>query len=233
MQRDGGFPAAGRALHQQVLRKRMADHDVLLRLDGGDDLPQPVGGDAAQHALQICLLGDDAAVEQADQLPLFHGQHPFEGQLTLDAPVRRLIIHPADLAGVVQVGGGGTPVHHDGSQCDGIQHTPAAQIPGLRLLPGRREVQPGEVCLAGSHAQLPQTVQLVAEAVHGDLDLFVRILLHPHVHTLSGLRAGQGFDLGDLPVDGVAGLQEMKVLLLRCRMVRQADWFHFFPFPTE
>ena len=104
MQRDRRLAAARRSLHQQVGVQRMADHDVLLRLDRGDDLTKPVRGDAAQHALQVRLLGDDPAVKQADQFPLPDGQHPFQGQFPLYPSVRRLVIHLSDLPGVVQVG---------------------------------------------------------------------------------------------------------------------------------
>ena len=132
MQRDGGFAASRRALHHQMGVQGMADHDVLFRLDGGHNFPQAVCGDAAQYALEVRFLGDDAAVEEADQFPLLHGQHPLQGQFALHAAVRRLVIHLSDLAGVIEIGDRRTPIHYDGCQRHGIQHAPTAQVPGFR-----------------------------------------------------------------------------------------------------
>ena len=220
VQGDRRLPASRRPLDQQVRAQRGADHDVLLRLDRGDDFPQPVRGYAAEHALQVGLLRNDPAVEQAGKLPSAHGEHPFQGQLALHAAVRRLIIHLSDLAGVIEVRHRGPPVHHDGIQRFGIEHAPAPQVPRLRAFSGRNEIQPREIGLARGHAQLAQPVQLRPEDLEGHLFLLVGVLLHLHVHVLTGFRAGQFLHLPDFPVDGVAGGLEPEILFLRGRMVR-------------
>ena len=221
MQGDGGFTASGCALDQQIGIQGMTDHNVLFRLDGGDDFPQAVCGNAPQHSLQVCFLGDDPAVKEADQLPVLYRQHPLQGQVACYMPVRGFVIHLPDLAGVIQVCNGGAPVHDHRRQRHRIQHAPAAQIPGFRSLPGGGKVQPGEVCLAGGHGQLPQPVQLIAEALDGHLLLFIRIFLHPDVHDSACLCPGQFFHLGNFPVNGIAGLLKVLKLFPGGGMVRQ------------
>ena len=177
--------------------------------------------------VEVCLLGDDAAVEKADQPAFPDGQHPLQGQLAFHTAVRGLIVHRADLPGVVEVGGGRPPVHNDGVQRDRVQDAPASDIPGFRFATGGCEVQPGEVGLAGGHVQLAEPVELRLEALEGDFLLFVRVLLHLHVHAHAGFRAGERFHFPDFPGDRVAGCLEMKELRLRGRMIRQSFQVRF------
>ena len=184
---------------------------------------QAVCGDAAQHALEIGLLGDDPAVKQADQFPFLYGKHPLQRQFAFHATVRRLIIHLSDLAGVVQIRDRGAPVHHNRSKRDRVKDAPAPQVPGFRAASGRREIQPGEVRLAGGHSQLTKPVKLGGETLDGYFLLFIRVLLHPDVHAFPGLRAGERLNLGDFPVDRIAGLLKMQIFFFRSRMIRQFD----------
>ena len=228
VQGNGGLSASRRPLHQQIPVQPVADHDVLLRLNRGDDILQPVRGDAAQHLLQVGLLGNDSRVKNAQQLPAPDVHHPFQRQLAPDLPVRGGVVHGADLAGVVKVRRRGPPVHHHRVQGSRIQHAPAPQVVGFRGCSGRGEIQPGKVCLLPGHGQLVQPVQLRPEQLHGHLFLLIRILLHLHVHAFPGLCPGHGFHLGDLPPDGVAGLLQVQVFLPCVRMLRKSGLFHSF-----
>ena len=215
VQGDGGFSASRGTLYQQVCGERMTDDDVLLRLDGGYDLTEPVRGDTAQDLLKIGFLGNNAAVEQTDKFPLPDGQHSLQGQLALHVSVRRLIVHFSDLAGVIQVRNGGAPVHHNRSQRSRIQNAPASQIPGFRRAAGGSEIQPGKVGLPGGHGQLTQPVQFGLEQLEVYLLLIVRYNVCMHIHFLAGLCPGEGFHFPDFPVNGVPSLLKMKILFLR------------------
>ena len=226
MQGDGGFAAAGGALDHEMDREGMADDDILLRLDGADDILQAVGGDAAQDLLEISLLGDDAGIEKADELTAADGEHALEGELAPDATVRCFVIHGADLAGIIEIGHGGAPVHDDRREGYGIEHAPAAQIPGFRLFAGGDEIQAGEISLAGGQMQLAEAVELDAEELDGDFLLLIRIFLHLHIHAFAGFGAGERLDLPDFAVDGIAGFEEMAVFFQGGRMIRQNGFFH-------
>ena len=233
MEGDSGFPAARRALDHQIRIQRMANDDILLRLDGVHYILQAVGGHAAQRILQIILLRDDVAVEEAEQTAAPDGQHPLQRQFSADLSVGRFIIHGADLAGIIEIGNRGAPVHDHRIQRDRIQDAPAAQIPGFRRAAGRDEIQPGKKGLGGSQTQLAEPVQLNLKQLHGHLLLLIRILLHLYVRALPGLRAGQGFQVGDFTVDHVAGPLKTAEFFFRIRMIGKICLFHISPFDGE
>ena len=226
MQGDGGFAAARHALHDQRRLHGMADHEVLLCLNGGDNLSKLVRGHLPQHALQIRVLTDYAAVEQAQQLPVMDGKHPLEGHFTFHRAVRCGVGHGAELPRIIQVRHGGAPVHHHRIEAGAGHHAPAAQI--VRLLRAARgdEVQPRKIGLMGGLAQLSQGVQLHAENVqryqlvhgcvlrHGDLPVFLRAY------------AGFLFQLVDFRRDHVAGGLQMRVFRRAFGMVGKRSRGH-------
>ena len=197
----------------------MANHQVLLRLYGGDDFPQLVRGDLSQHALQIGVLAHHPAVEQAQQFPVADGEHALEGQFSRYRAVRRGIGHGADLPGIIQVRHRGAPVHHHRVKLRGGHHPPAAQVVGFRLAPRRDEVQPGKVRLMGRQAQLVQGIQLHAEDVQGDDLVHGGVLGHGHHALFLRAHAGFRFQLADFPADDVAGLLQVLVFCLALGMI--------------
>ena len=160
-------------------------------------------------------------------------QHPFEGQLSLDAAVRRLIVHFADLTGIIQVGNGRPPVHNHRAQRSRIQDAPAAKIPGFRRAAGGNEIQPGKIGLTGGHMQLAKPVQPGFEKLKGDLLLIIRSDVCMHIHFHAGFGPGERLHIPYFTVDFIAGDLKMKIFFFRGRMIRQCDGFHFFSFPGK
>ena len=178
MQGDGGFAAARHALHDQRRLHGMADHEVLLCLNGRDDLSKLVRGDLPQHALQIRVLTDYAAVEQTQQLPVMDGEHPLEGHFTFHRAVRCGVGHGADLPRIIQVRHGGAPVHHHRVKAGAGHHAPASQIVRFLRTARRNEVQPRKIGLMRGLAQLAQDIQLHAENVQRYQLVRARVLRH-------------------------------------------------------
>ena len=76
-------------------------------------------------------------------------------------------------------------------------------------------VQPGEVCLADGHGELPQSVQLGFEQLEVYLLLVIGNNVRVNVHLFAGFCPGEGFHFPDLPVNGITGLLKMKIFFLR------------------
>ena len=173
VQGDGGFAAARYALYAQGRKGVETDHRILLRLNGGDDLPQSGGGHLAQRVGQVFFLPGQPGVLHVFQLPVGDGEHALQAQFAFDPAVRGLVADPADLARIVQVGDRASPVRDPNLIGGRFQHAPAAQIDGTffsglqvaqhRCIGVRHEIQPGEIGLTAAQTQLVQAAQLVSD----------------------------------------------------------------------
>ena len=219
VQRVGGFAAARYALNDQRLAGGMPDDQVLLCLNGGNNLPQLVRGNLPQHALQVGILAHHAAVEQPQQIAVPHGKHALERQLPRHGAVRRRIGHGAGLPGVVQVGHRGPPVHHHRVEIGRGHNPPTPQIMGFRLSARGGEVKPCKIRLVSRQPQLMQGIQLHAEDVQGDDFVHGGILGHGDHAVFFRPYAGFFLQLAKFPVDDVAGLLQMRVLCLALGMI--------------
>ena len=226
MQGDGGFAAARHALHDQRRLHGMADHEVLLCLNGRDDLSKLVRGELPQHALQIRVLTDYAAVEQTQQLPVMDGEHPLEGHFTFHRAVRCGVGHGADLPRIIQVRHGGAPVHHHRVKAGAGHHAPASQIVRFLRTARRNEVQPRKIGLMRGLAQLAQDIQLHAENVQRYQLVRGRVLRHGDLPVFLRTYAGFLFQLVDFRRDHVAGGLQMRVFRRAFGMVGKRSRGH-------
>ena len=230
VQGDGGFAAARHALHNEVSLQGMADHAVLLGLDGGDDFLQPGGGHRAQHLLQVNVLADHAAVEQRNEALVLHGEHALEGQFALDAAVGGLVVHGAHLAGVVQICHRRAPVGHGDIKLWGFHHAPAAQVVGFHASALGNEVQAREIRLVAGALQVVQGVDFHAQDVQHHLLVHGGVVGHHHGALLPGADAGFLLQLVDFLPDDGAGCFKMGRLCGAVGMVGQNVGFHRPPF---
>ena len=74
VQRDGGLAGARHALHNQGLKRPVPDDHILLGLNGGHHVAQPVSPRLAQHAHQIGVLRGHVGIKKWS--PACHPRRP-------------------------------------------------------------------------------------------------------------------------------------------------------------
>ncbi len=112
LQQHRGFAAAGDAVYQQGRHVFVADHDVLLFLDGGGDGLHLRGALTRKRGQQQLVLDCHGGVEAGVQLVVRDVELAAQLQVDVDGAAVRLVGGGAVGLVVVHLGHGAAPVHH-------------------------------------------------------------------------------------------------------------------------
>ena len=212
VERDGGLPAARRALHDQVLVGFISDRAVLLTLNRGDDGAHPAVRVARQHLLEHFVVDLDAAVKAVDELAVFNLVLALAGELAFDHAAWRREARLADFVVIKHAAHRRAPVVHQHAVVVRDEAEGADIVTLCRVLLHRAEVDSPEIRRAEDFLQLlllGLKDAVAALLLLHDADVFQKI--HELIQPVGG---GDGADI--LPKLALGGDGVVLQLVIAC-----------------